>query len=119
MPVILAGNDEQKKKYLGRLVESPVMCAYCVTEPTAGSDVAAIKTRVEKKGDEYILNGQKMWITNGGVASWYFVLARSDPNPKAPASQAFTGFIVEADSPGVIKGRKVVNEEKLFLYELN
>ncbi len=81
--------------------------AYCVTEPIAGSDVAGIKTRAEKKGDEYILNGQKMWITNGGVANWYFVLARTNPDPKVPASKAFTGFIVEADSPGVIKGRKV------------
>ena len=72
-------------------------------------DVAGIKTRVEKKGDEYILNGQKMWITNGGVANWYFVLARSNPDPKCPASQAFTGFIVDADSPGVIKGRKEIN----------
>jgi acyl-CoA dehydrogenase len=105
----LAGNDAQKKKYLGRLLEEPLMCAYCVTEPTAGSDVAGIKTRVEKKGDEYILNGQKMWITNGGVADWYFVLARSNPDPKCPASQAFTGFIVDANSPGVIKGRKEIN----------
>lgn len=108
-PVILAGNEAQKKKYLGRLLEEPLMCAYCVTEPTAGSDVAGIKTRVEKKGDEYILNGQKMWITNGGVANWYFVLARSNPDPKCPASQAFTGFIVDANSPGVIKGRKEIN----------
>jgi acyl-CoA dehydrogenase len=48
-----------------------------------------------------------MWITNGGVANWYFVLARSNPDPKAPTSQAFSGFIVDADAPGVIKGRKV------------
>lgn len=51
--------------------------AYCVTEPGAGSDVGAIKTTAVRKGDEYILNGQKMWITNGGVAQWYFVLART------------------------------------------
>nr|XP_040145125.1 medium-chain specific acyl-CoA dehydrogenase, mitochondrial [Ictidomys tridecemlineatus] len=71
MPVIIAGNDQQKKKYLGRMTEEPMMCAYCVTEPGAGSDVAGIKTRAEKKGDEYIINGQKMWITNGGKANWY------------------------------------------------
>lgn len=81
--------------------------AYCVTEPSAGSDVAGIKTRAEKKGDEYVITGQKMWITNGGVANWYFVLARTNPDPKVPASKAFTGFIVEADTPGVVKGRKV------------
>lgn len=75
MPVVLAGNNEQQKKYLGRMVEEPLMAAYCVTEPGAGSDVAGIKTRAEKKGDEYVINGQKMWITNGGVANWYFLLA--------------------------------------------
>lgn len=109
MPVIIAGSPEQQKKYLGRMIEEPLMCAYCVTEPGAGSDVAGIKTRVVKKGDEYILNGQKMWITNGGVANWYFVLARSDPDPKAPASKAFTGFILDANTPGIIKGRKEWN----------
>uniref|UniRef100_A0A2K5ERI6 Medium-chain specific acyl-CoA dehydrogenase, mitochondrial n=1 Tax=Aotus nancymaae TaxID=37293 RepID=A0A2K5ERI6_AOTNA len=109
MPVIIAGNDQQKKKYLGRMTEEPLMCAYCVTEPGAGSDVAGIKTKAEKKGDEYIINGQKMWITNGGKANWYFLLARSDPDPKAPANKAFTGFIVEADTPGIQIGRKELN----------
>lgn len=84
------------------------MAAYAVTEPGAGSDVNGVKTRAVKKGDEYILNGQKMWITNGGVANWYFVLARTEADPKAPASKAFTGFIVERDFPGVIPGRKVL-----------
>jgi acyl-CoA dehydrogenase len=70
--------------------------------------VAGVKTRAEKKGNEYILNGQKMWITNGGVANWYFVLARTNPDPKAPAAKAFTGFVVDADTPGVTKGRKVL-----------
>ncbi|KAG5889958.1 hypothetical protein JTB14_018853 [Gonioctena quinquepunctata] len=100
-PVIMAGNKEQQKKYLGRLLEEPIVAAYAVTEPGAGSDVNGVKTRAEKKGDEYILNGQKMWITNGGVANWYFVLARTDPDPKAPANKAFTGFIVERDTPGI------------------
>ncbi|KAM9321997.1 medium-chain specific acyl-CoA dehydrogenase, mitochondrial [Pholidichthys leucotaenia] len=109
MPVIIAGNDEQKKKYLGRMTEEPLMCAYCVTEPGAGSDVAGIKTRAVKKGDEYIVNGQKMWITNGGKANWYFLLARTDSDPKCPASKAFTGFIVDADTPGVQPGRKEMN----------
>ncbi|XP_063114219.1 medium-chain specific acyl-CoA dehydrogenase, mitochondrial isoform X2 [Cavia porcellus] len=109
MPVVIAGNNQQQKKYLGRMTEEPIMCAYCVTEPGAGSDVAGIKTKAEKKGDEYIINGQKMWITNGGKANWYFLLARSDPDPKAPASKAFTGFIVEADSPGVQIGKKELN----------
>ncbi|KAJ8737146.1 hypothetical protein PYW07_000417 [Mythimna separata] len=109
MPVIIAGNKEQQKKYLGRLVEEPIVAAYCVTEPGAGSDVAGVKTRAEKKGDEWIINGQKMWITNGGVANWYFVLARTNPDPKCPASKAFTGFIVERDWQGVSPGRKEQN----------
>eukprot|EP00794_Sanderia_malayensis_P015888 gene15888-17488_t len=106
-PVIYGGNDTQKRKYLGRMIEECLMAAYCVTEPGAGSDVAGIKTKAEKVGDEYVINGQKMWITNGGVANWYFVLAKTDQN--ASAGKAFTGFIVDADLPGVTKGRKEVN----------
>ncbi|NWU39763.1 ACADM protein, partial [Hylia prasina] len=109
MPVIIAGNEQQQKKYLGRMIEEPLMCAYCVTEPGAGSDVAGIRTQAERKGDEYVINGQKMWITNGGKANWYFLLARTDPDPRASASKAFTGFIVEADSPGIQIGRKELN----------
>uniref|UniRef100_A0A4W3I135 Medium-chain specific acyl-CoA dehydrogenase, mitochondrial n=1 Tax=Callorhinchus milii TaxID=7868 RepID=A0A4W3I135_CALMI len=109
MPIILAGNEQQQKKYLGRMIDEPLMCAYCVSEPGAGSDVSGLKTKAEKKGDEYIINGQKMWITNGGKANWYFLLARSDLDPKAPANKAFTGFIVDADSPGIQIGRKEIN----------
>ncbi|XDB48514.1 hypothetical protein ABFV05_002130 [Capra hircus] len=90
-------------------IEANSLGACCVTEPVAGSDVAGIKTKAKKKGDEYIINGQKMWITSGGKANWYFLLARSDPDPKAPASKGFTGFIVEADTPGIQIGRKELN----------
>lgn len=89
------------------LINFKYLQAYGVTEPGAGSDVNALKTKAVKKGDEYIINGQKMWITNGGVANWYFVLARTDLDPKAPANKAFTGFIVDADTPGLTPGRKV------------
>merc|ERR1712242_245952 len=109
MPVMIAGNHEQKKKYLGRLIEEPLMCAYGVTEPGAGSDVSGVKTKAEKKGDDWVINGQKMWITNGGVANYYFVLARTNPDPKCPSSKAFTGFIVDADTPGLTPGRKEQN----------
>jgi len=109
MPVMIAGNHEQKKKYLTRLIEEPLMCAYGVTEPGAGSDVSGVKTKAEKKGDDWVINGQKMWITNGGVANFYFVLARTNPDPKCPSSKAFTGFIVDADTPGVTPGRKEKN----------
>uniref|UniRef100_A0A2P2HYP6 Medium-chain specific acyl-CoA dehydrogenase, mitochondrial n=1 Tax=Hirondellea gigas TaxID=1518452 RepID=A0A2P2HYP6_9CRUS len=109
VPVIIAGTEEQKKKYLGMQTEEFLLSAYCVTEPGAGSDVSAMITKAEKKGDEYILNGQKMWITNGSKAHWYFVLARTNPDPKAPAGGALTGFIVESGWEGVSIGRKEIN----------
>lgn len=83
------------------------MAAYCVTEPGAGSDVAAAKTTAVKKGDKWVVNGQKMWITNGGKANWYFLLAKTDPSAKA--GKAFTGFIVDGDSKGITVGRKEIN----------
>ena len=106
---MMFGNEYQKKEYLGRMVAEPLVCAYAVTEPGTGSDVAGVKTRAEKKGDDWVLNGQKMWITNAGEANWYFVLARTNPDPKAKASEAFTGFIVDRDTPGVVVGRKEQN----------
>ena len=106
-PLLVAATDAQNKKYLGRLVDEPVQAAYCVTEPGAGSDVAGAKTTAVKRGDKWVLNGAKMWITNGGVAKWFFVLAKTDPGANAGA--AFTGFIVDADSPGITIGRKEIN----------
>jgi len=105
-PVIVAGSDAQKKKYLGRMTEEFLFAAYGVTEPNAGSDVAGLQTRAERRGDEYVLNGQKMWITNAGKANWFFVLAKTDPNA---GHAGMTGFIVDADSPGITLGRKEWN----------
>ena len=84
-PLIVAASHEQKMKYLGRMCEEPLQAAYCVTEPGAGSDVGAAKTSAVKKGDDWVLNGNKMWITNGGVANWYFVLAKTDASAKTGA----------------------------------
>lgn len=108
MGLSVGGSKEQQKKYLGRQIEQPLPSAYAVTEPNAGSDVNGVKSKAVKKGDEYILNGQKMWITNGGVANWYFVLARTNEDPKAPASKAFSAFIVEREWEGVKPGRKEI-----------
>jgi acyl-CoA dehydrogenase len=108
-PVILAGSDAQKKEFLGRLTHAPLQAAYCVTEPGAGSDVAGLRTRAEKKGDEYIVNGSKMWITNGGLANWYFLLARTEADPKVSAGSAFTAFVLNRDTPGITVGKKEVN----------
>ena len=105
-PVIVAGNDEQKKEFLGRLTSEPLFAAYAVTEPGAGSDVAGIRTKARKVGDEYVIDGSKMWITNGGVASWYFVLAYTDPEKK---HKGMSGFLVPRDTPGITVGKKEQN----------
>jgi acyl-CoA dehydrogenase len=102
LPLIIAGSEEQKSKYLGWLTREPIFAAYCCSEPDAGSDVAGMSTRVTRKGDEYVLNGQKRWITNGGVASWYAVLATFD---KAMKHKGIACFVVPADAPGVKSGR--------------
>src|SRR5690606_1763248 len=106
VPVIVAGNDAQKKKYLGPFAEHHHMCSYAVTEPGAGSDVAAVKTTAVKKGDKYVLNGQKMWITGAGHAKWFFVLAKTD---KDAGHKGMSGFIVDADTPGITIGKKENN----------
>jgi acyl-CoA dehydrogenase len=103
LPLLIAGSDAQKKKYLTRLIQEPIFAAYCCSEPDAGSDVAGLSTRVERHGDEYVMNGQKRWITNGGVASWYTVLATFD---KQKRHKGIAMFVVEADRPGVKPGRK-------------
>ncbi|EFO21454.2 acyl CoA DeHydrogenase family member [Loa loa] len=98
-----------KKKYLGMLAAEPVIAGYCVTEPSAGSDVSGIKMKAEKKGDSYVLNGIKAWITGGGPAKWFFVLARTDPDPKVQPGKAFTAFIVDGDTKGISRGKKERN----------
>ncbi|NDD91571.1 acyl-CoA dehydrogenase, partial [bacterium] len=105
-PVIVAGNDEQKKEFLGQLTAEPKFAAYCVTEPGAGSDVSGIRTVAKKVGDDYVINGSKMWITNAGVASWYFVLAYTDPSAK---HKGMSGFMVPANTPGIVVGKKEWN----------
>ncbi|MCB9795674.1 MAG: acyl-CoA dehydrogenase family protein [Alphaproteobacteria bacterium] len=106
-PVILGASDALKQKYLAPMTEELQMCAYAVTEPGAGSDVQGLKTTAVRKGDTYVLNGSKMWITNAGVANWFFVVALTDPEKKARGGM--TAFIVEADWPGITVGKKEWN----------
>jgi len=109
-PLHMYGSEELKQKYMTRNASEPIVSAYCVTEPNTGSDVAGVKTNAKKDADgNWILNGQKQWISNGGVANWYFVLARTNPDPNVPQSKAFTGFIVESDSKGLTFGKKERN----------
>ena len=105
-PIITGGTEEQKAKYLGRLTEAPRIAAYAVTEPGAGSDVASIQTTAVKDGDDYIVNGSKMWITGAGKADWFFVLAKTDPNA---GYKGMSGFIVDSNSPGLSLGKKENN----------
>lgn len=100
-PLIIAGTDEQKRQFLTPMTKELMFSAYAVTEPAAGSDVNRIETIATRYNNEYIINGVKWWITNGSVASWYFVLAKVEGKP--------TGFIVPADTPGIVRGPKEIN----------
>jgi acyl-CoA dehydrogenase len=107
-PIRLAGNEEQKKKYLGWLAAEPVFCAYATTEPAAGSDVAGLQCRAKKQADgSYVLNGTKAWITNANFASFYVIFATENPELR---HKGIGAFIVHRDTPGVKVGK---HEDKL------
>jgi len=101
LPIVYFGTEEQKKKYLPKLASAELIGAYCLSEPQAGSDAQNSLTRAElnKEGTHYILNGQKMWITNGGFADLYVVFAKVD-------GEKFTAFIVERKFPGCKPGNE-------------
>jgi acyl-CoA dehydrogenase len=98
-PVILAGSEEVKKKYLGMLCEELKYASFCLTEPGAGSDVSSMRTRATKKGDKYVINGQKCFITNGTYADWYTVYAKTDPDA---GHRGISAFVVPRDETVVI-----------------
>jgi acyl-CoA dehydrogenase len=97
-PVSLGASDELKKEYLGRLAEAPLLASFCLTEPDAGSDVSGMKTTATKKGDKWVINGSKCFITNGEYANWYTVFAKTD---KDAGHRGISCFIVPRDA-GVI-----------------
>ncbi len=103
MPILLSGNEEQKKKYLPQLASGEKFAAFGLTEPDAGSDAGAMKTRAVLNGDSYVLNGTKQWITNGGEAGIYTIIAMTDPSRGARGASA---FIVEDGTPGFSYGKK-------------
>lgn len=102
-PILLYGNDEQKKKYLPAIAAGKKLAAFALTEPNAGSDASAIQTTATKDGNYYILNGTKQWITNGGEAEIYSVIAITD---KSRGARGASGFIVEKGTPGFEFGKK-------------
>jgi acyl-CoA dehydrogenase len=97
-PVILAGSDEQKARWLPPLVEEPILCSFGLSEPGAGSDVASLKTTAVPYGDEYVLNGSKTFITNAGHAAWTVVFAKTEPRG---GHRGMSAFVVPMDTPGV------------------
>jgi acyl-CoA dehydrogenase len=106
-PIVIGGSEETKKKYLGMLTEEPKLASFCLTEPDAGSDVSGMRTTATKMGDEYVINGSKCFITNGGYADYYTVYAKTD---KDAGHKGITAFVVDRELDGVTVDKK---EDKL------
>lgn len=95
--ISLAGTDEQKRRYLPRVASGHAIAAFALSEPEAGSDVAALSLAAREDGDAYVLDGEKTWISNGGIADFYVVFARTG---EAPGARGISAFLVDADTPG-------------------
>ncbi|MFC7319386.1 acyl-CoA dehydrogenase [Halobacillus campisalis] len=106
-PIYKFGNEQQKKTFLAQLASGEKLGAYALSEPGAGSDVSSMRTQAKLDGDHYVLNGSKVWITNGGVGDIYIVFAKTDPEA---GSRGVSAFIVEKGTPGFTFGKK---EKKL------
>ena len=102
--ISLYGSDAQKKKYLPRAAEGSAIAAFALSERDAGSDVAALLCEAKRDGDQYVLNGEKTWISNGGIADFYLVFARSG---EAPGSRGITAFVVDSGTPGFAIAERV------------
>ncbi|MBS3887495.1 MAG: acyl-CoA dehydrogenase family protein [Firmicutes bacterium] len=102
-PIILAGTAEQKERWLRPVCREMKMVAFCVTEPEAGSDVAALTTTARRDGDSYILNGSKQFITNASIADYFIVFATTD---KKKGHKGLSAFVVERTAPGLAVGKK-------------
>ncbi len=107
--LLLFGNDEQKQRYLPKLVTGEMIAAFCLTEPSSGSDAASIKSTAVRDGDDWVLNGNKLWITNGGIAQFFTVFAKTGQQGER---SNVTAFIVTRDMPGVSIGP---HEDKMGL----
>ncbi|EPD51669.1 acyl-CoA dehydrogenase [Paenisporosarcina sp. FSL H8-0542] len=109
-PILYFGNEEQKQKYIPKLAAGEYLGAFCLTEPSAGSDVGSMKTKAVKDGEHYKINGSKVFITNGGEADVYIVFASTDATQ---GSRGISAFIVDKDTPGLIIGK---DEHKMGLH---
>ncbi|KMM36623.1 acyl-CoA dehydrogenase [Guptibacillus hwajinpoensis] len=110
LPILSFGSEEQKQKYVPKLATGEYLGAFALTEPSSGSDASSMKTRAVRDGDHYVLNGSKIFITNGGEADTYVAFARTNPDEKG--SKGVTAFIIERDMPGFSVGKK---EKKMGL----
>ncbi|BDU56892.1 acyl-CoA dehydrogenase (plasmid) [Limnohabitans sp. TEGF004] len=95
--ISLFGTDEQKERYLPRVTNGNAIAAFALSEPLAGSDVAAMQCQAHIQADHYVLNGEKTWISNGGIADFYVLFARTN---EAPGSRGISAFIIDAHTPG-------------------
>ncbi len=102
-PIRHFGSDEQKQEWLPKLASGACIGAYCLTEPNSGSDAAALKTTAVKDGGDYVINGTKVWVTNGGIAGLFVVYARTDP--EASKARGISAFLVPSDTPGLSVGK--------------
>lgn len=102
-PILVGGSEDQKREWLGRCGDAFNVFAFCLSEPGAGSDVAGLQLHAEKDGDDYILNGTKAWITNGGVADVYTVFATTD---RSTRHAGICAFVLSRDTPGLTPGKK-------------
>jgi acyl-CoA dehydrogenase len=103
LPIVIGGSDEQKKKFLTPFTESYKIAAFCLTEPGNGSDAGGLKTTIKEDGDDVVINGNKMWITNAGYADLFVVYTTMDPTLK---HKGITAVVVEKGTPGIEIGKK-------------
>ncbi|MGG0718953.1 acyl-CoA dehydrogenase [Robertmurraya massiliosenegalensis] len=109
-PILYFGNEEQKQKFIPKLASGEYLGAFCLTEPSSGSDAGSLKSKAVLDGDHYVINGSKAFITNGGEADVYIVFASTRPTA---GPRGISAFIVEKDTPGLIVGK---DEHKMGLY---
>nr|WP_263324131.1 acyl-CoA dehydrogenase [Neobacillus sp. Marseille-Q6967] len=109
-PILYFGSEEQKQRFIPKMATGEYLGAFCVTEPSSGSDAKSLKSRAVRKGDHYVINGSKVFITNGGEADVYIVFASTNPEL---GSKGISAFIVEKNTPGLVIGK---DEKKMGLH---